>query len=381
MKVYQIKELCSGCTACKSSCPVKAINMVEDIQGFLYPQIDENKCIHCDLCKKVCPFIKKKTDANLPYPLVIALKNKSATIRSASSSGGFFYGLTSYVLNNNGIVYGAAFDKNFCIIHKRGSTFKDIEEMQGSKYVQSDMSEIFPQVRHDLKEGKLVLFTGCPCQIDGLNNYLQGHKYKNLIMCDLICHGTPSPRIWMDYLCHIQKKYNGIIRKINFRSKFSGWHTPVMEIRMDSGIYRKTDKEDFFYKIFYSSCALRPSCYTCKYTNLYKISDFTMGDFWGIQNVLPEMDDNKGVSLILLNTENGKSLFEMIKDNFDYELVDIAPSIPDMLKYPTPCSPHYESFWNDYELQDLNYIGKKYLGLNLCGAIKRFIRKYIRLKS
>lgn len=378
MIIYKTKEMCSGCTACALSCPTKAITMSEDVQGFLYPEVNEEKCIDCGICKKVCPFIKRKLNSNLPFPTFVAVMNKSEKVRNSSTSGGFFYSLADYVLSKQGVVYGAAFSENFIVRHIRGTSYEDIKKMQGSKYVQSDLGYVYKMVKEDLNNKKLVLFTGCPCQVDGLNNYLQGKKPDNLILCDLICHGTPSPRIWKDYLIFIQKKYKDKIEKIKFRDKCFGWHTPTIHIKLTSSSYTKTCKEDIFYQIFYSSCALRPSCYHCQYANLYKISDLTIGDFWGIERLVSQFDDNKGTSLVLLNTVKGKYIFKAISGNFNYQETEIEKGMQENLKEPTVRSKYYQEFWRDYERKGLLYISKKYLGYGITGNIKRILKKMLR---
>lgn len=219
MEVYK-KEECYGCSACIHVCPVHAVDMQLDNNGFFYPEIDENKCVHCGACKGVCPLQNQKVTENNVLLEAHAVKNRDESVRNNSSSGGAFYALARCVLQKGGIVYGAVFDDEFRIVHVRGTNTEDIRRMQRAKYVQSDLKNIFELVKRDLLNDKDVLFTGCPCQIDGLKHYLRGCKQEKLISCDLICHGVNSPRVWMDYLSFIKKKDE--ILNINFRNKSKG---------------------------------------------------------------------------------------------------------------------------------------------------------------
>lgn len=372
MEVYK-KEECYGCSACIHVCPVQAVDMQLDNNGFFYPEIDENKCVHCGACKGVCPLQNQKVTENNVLLEAHAVKNRDESVRNNSSSGGAFYALARCVLQKGGIVYGAVFDDEFRIVHVRGTNTEDIRRMQRAKYVQSDLKNIFELVKRDLLNDKDVLFTGCPCQVDGLKHYLRGCKQEKLISCDLICHGVNSPRVWMDYLSFIKKKDE--ILNINFRNKSKGWRRSYMHIHMNHKDYIEDANYDSFFQVFFSGVGLRPSCFLCKYANLNRVGDITLGDFWGIEHVDPEMDDNKGVSLVLLNSYKGKELFSKVISDFEEKSIGIEKCMQPSLKSSREKPEQYENFWMDYNSRaDFSFIRKKYLNGGLKGKIKRVVK-------
>ena len=255
------KKNCCGCTACYSVCPKKAIKMEKDNEGFLYPKVDMKKCINCHLCEKVCPILQKKekkgkNNEDILESYAIRLKSKDDLMES--TSGGFFTAISKYVLENNGVIYGAGYDKNFRIVHKRATFYKETIEMRGSKYVQSTLEDTFLNVKKDLIDGKMVLFTGTPCQISGLKGYLN-NDFENLITLDLVCHGVPSPELWEEYVRYQERKHNSKIKLVKFRNKTYGYHSGTMKIVFKNGKeYYGSARVDQYLKSFFSEIASRP---------------------------------------------------------------------------------------------------------------------------
>ena len=320
------KESCCACYSCYNICPHNAIKMIEDEKGFKYPDIDKEKCTNCGLCKKKCPILNKKENEK-NNPKAYAAYNKDEKIRIQSSSGGVFTLLAEYILNNNGVVVGAAFDEKFMVKHIIINNTKDLSILRTSKYLQSNIGNIYKEVKDLLNSNKLVLFTGTPCQINGLFAYL-GKEYENLYTQDIICHGVPSPKVWRKYLEYRKSKDNKEPIKINFREKTEGWKLFSLIFKYsDEKKYEKNQTQDLFMQAFLRDACLRDSCYACSFKEKNRKSDITLADFWGIQNVLPEMDDDKGISLVIVNTEKGKKLYEEIKENTVYKEVDFDKSI------------------------------------------------------
>lgn len=310
--VYE-KELCCGCSACEMICPIHCIKMDIDEEGFRYPILDNDKCIECQICKQACPIIKKKLSIKRE---VYAAKNLDEDIRKNSSSGGVFSALAEVILSKGGIVCGCRFDEQFNVIHDIAMTMKDVEKFRGAKYIQSHKEDIYYKVKEFLVAGKCVLFSGTPCEIAGLKTYLR-REYEKLICCDIVCHGVPSPRFWKEYLEYIERKYNQRISKIYFRSKEKSWKKYCTKIELDNSTYEEYYFKNEYMQGFLKDICLRPSCYKCEFKadNIY--SDITLGDYWGIENSHPEIDDDKGVSLLIMNTNKGKMMFEEINERIE----------------------------------------------------------------
>ena len=301
------------------------------------------------------------------------MRHKENVIRERSSSGGVFYALAEYTLKMGGTVYGAVFDEQCRVFHMRGSDLRDVRKMQGSKYVQSSTTGIFEAVKRDLEEGKRVLFTGCPCQTDALKRYLGSRNQEGLVTCDLVCLGVNSPKVWQDYLFFVSGSKK--IRELQFRNKSAGWRNPLMCIRTESDFYRESTVYDYFYQAFYGHLILRDACFTCRYTNMERTGDITIGDFWGIEHVCPQMDDGKGTSLVLLNSLKGREVFQSIRDAFIIKKVQISDTIQPSLQKPAIYPEKYEDFWKDYLRYGFAYVCRKYLNGGIKGKIKKGIRK------
>lgn len=344
------KKDCIGCYACANACPKNCIDMISDYEGFKYPHIDKDRCIECNLCEKVCPIIHPKTVNNNPF--AIACYNKNETIRKASSSGGIFSLLAEEVIKNNGIVFGARFDENFNVIHDYTNSIEGLNKFRGSKYVQSTIGNTYKQVKEFLREGKIVLFSGTPCQIGGLKRYLQ-NDYENLICLDLICHGVPSSKAWNKYKEYMSggKK----IEHINFRNKTYGWESYSVSFKFQNGseILSK-GSEDKYIRGFIGDIYLRPSCHDCKFKTLNRESDITLADFWGADKLLTDMNDNKGTSLIFINSEKGERIFKNISENIVMKEVDINEAVKYNLSAikPSYCNPRRNYFFKRIDKQN-----------------------------
>ncbi len=316
------KENCCGCTACYNICPKKAISMKEDEEGFLYPNIDKSKCIDCGLCDRICP-IKNKKENNIE-PKAYSMRVKDKEILKRSTSGGFFTPLAKYVLDNSGIVFGVGYDDKFNVVHKEINKIDDIKELVGSKYVQSYLGDTFKRVKDYLDKGKIVLFSGTPCQIEGLRKYLD-KEYDNLIIMDLICHGTPSAKLWKKYITYQEKKYKSKIQKAYFRNKTYGYHSGTMKLVFENGkVYYGSARVDFMLKSFFKEISSRPSCYNCNFKSRKHNSDFTVFDCWHISNYVKNIkDDDKGYTNVIVNSKKAQQILEKIKDNITLYEVDL----------------------------------------------------------
>lgn len=317
------KENCTGCHSCYNVCPKKCITMEFDNEGFLYPKVDIEKCIECNLCEKVCPIIHQEKVEN--KPIAYGCYNKNEDIRKESSSGGIFSLIAELVIKSGGVVFGAGFDENYNVEHSYVDSIEKIGKFRGSKYVQSIIGDTFKQAKEVLEDGRVVLFTGTPCQISGLKAYL-GKDYSNLICQDIVCHGVPSQYVWHHY-----KKFISKDRKIigmNFRYKSTGWKRYSLKFDFEDGSsYEEIGNQNAYIKGFINNLYLRPSCYKCAYKTLHRQSDITLADFWGIESMLPNLDDDKGTSLVFINSNKGKHIFDKIKNNIIYESVDIEKAI------------------------------------------------------
>lgn len=320
----QDKKDCCGCSACVQKCPKHCISMQEDKEGFLYPKINLSLCIDCGLCEKVCPVLNQN-DIRKPIK-VYAAKNPCDEIRIQSSSGGIFTMLAEQIIKEDGVVFGARFDEYWNVIHDYTDNLQGIEPFRSSKYLQSQIGNSYRQAECFLKEGRKVLFSGTPCQISGLKHFLR-KDYDNLFTVEVFCHGVPSPGIWRDYLTEFVKDKDiqfDAIKSISFRNKSTGWKNYSFVLSDLSKTYKEKASQNIFMKGFLADFYLRPSCHDCPAKSLKSGSDFTIGDFWGIQNIRPDFDDDKGVSAILINSKKGLEIFQNLsiqKLSMDYNSV------------------------------------------------------------
>lgn len=352
---------CMGCLACEAACRKGAVSHTAK-SGFVRPTVDEKLCVDCGACINVCP--KLRNEQNDAVPLAYAVKSTDAAVLSNSTSGGMFSALADEIVRRGGVIYGCEILHDM-VVHTR--TESDYSGMRGSKYVQSDLAHSFGKTVHDeilkdLTNGRTVLFTDTPCQCASVRKYLSHMKAsgEKLILADLICHGTPSPKIFADYIAYCEEKQKTKIATHLFRTKLNGWtrHTEA-NVMQDGQIDAVSYEAQLFKSIFYSHIAMNEACFSCPYTTLYRPSDITMADFWGVKKSHPELFDESGVSFVLINTEKGKDFFDSLQN---IEIHSVSPQDADqpMLKRPTQKPEKYESFWQDYEKRGFEYVVKKY---------------------
>ena len=319
------KTKCCGCTACESICPRKCITMQADKEGFVYPSVSLESCVNCNLCEKVCPVIHNTKRKEIKQAYIV--RNKDKDVVRMSSSGGFFAALCEYVIENQGIVFGVGFGENWEVRHLEAHSLKNCRCFQGSKYVQSSLDGVFPLVKKYLNNGKLVCFSGTPCQTEGLVNYL-GTKYDNLVLIDLVCHGVPSPQIWKLYLALMEQRYSSKVANVNFRSKKYGYQSSSMHLTFESGAeYWGTARIDIMLKAFFSHISLRPICYQCPFKGEKRVSDFTIYDCWHAAQILQIRDDDKGFTSVLTRSEKSLSIMKKL-ENLEIYKRSVAEVIP-----------------------------------------------------
>lgn len=372
-------KACIGCGACAQKCPKKCITMRRDAEGFYRPLIDNQKCIRCDQCEKVCQILHPVSTYN-NIPMSFACKNRSENVRSHTSSGGVFPLLAEHYVDLGGAVVGAAFDDNFEVKHFVVSEKSSVCALYGSKYVQSDIGGCYLDTEQLLKKGIPVLFSGTPCQIEGLKCYL-GKDYDMLITLGLACHGVPSPSVWKKYISEQEQKFGSKVKAVNFRDKKSGWKNYSVTIQFENGIeYSSIFGSDPYMLSFLLNYSLRDSCYHCRYKGLYRNSDITLADFWGIEKVLPEMDDDKGTSLVLLQSKKGEALFRSICDQLDCQEIDTALAVElngGLCKSPVPPkkrSIFFDSLGNSGFLDAYKKVEKNSLPMRVLQVLHRFHR-------
>lgn len=301
---------CTGCSACASVCPKNAISMVLDDAGFLHPSVDNNRCVDCKLCEKACPVlnnpaVSENTEAYGAYA-------KDSSLLNGSSSGAIFPILAKYILSRGGVVFGAAFDEDFTVKHIGIETVDELPKLCSSKYVQSEIGQTFREAKAALDAGRLVYFSGTPCQIAGLKAYLK-KDYENLITQDLVCHSAPSPKVWEDYKQALEESHGGKMTEFSFRHKETGWEGYYIRAEFDNGsTFLQKAGENPYQRGFIKGLYSRPSCYTCAFKGVERCSDITLADFWGVKNILPEAYHPMGTSLVLLHSEKARKLFQEI---------------------------------------------------------------------
>lgn len=381
------KTQCCGCGACAQACPLKCISLDEDETGFIYPHVTSDLCISCGLCEKACPVLKHR-DPQQPLRIV-ACKNTNEEQRYNSSSGGVFCLIAGIIIKRGGVVFGAMFDSDWNVVHTYAESMEDIIPFQGSKYSQSRIGESYIKVKGFLEKGRDVLFSGTPCQIAGLKSYLR-KEYENLLTIEIICHGVPSPKIWQDYLTYLRRtravaigknsgfspsNYVPFIESISFRDKREGWAKYGLAVRFSSDhseastissssinapskpneIY-ECHKNNLYMQAFISNAILRPICFLCPFKSGKSCADISLGDFWTIDSYAPEINDDKGVTIVYALSERGSAFLDIIsaekkelnnKVNYNSSFYNSAA-----IKYPV------SKFWDNYKKEGIVCIGK-----------------------
>lgn len=358
------KDKCYGCSACKHVCKSKAIHLEEDREGFLYPIVDESLCVQCGMCKKVCI---RKHDKAIDYaedfPKVYCAVHKEDDIRKQSSSGGIFPALVRYAIEDRkGVVVGVRYDNEMRVVSEIADTVEGCKAFSGSKYVKSNFNDNFPKIKKLLKNDRFVLYTGLPCEAAGLRAYLR-KDYDNLLICELLCHAAPSPKVFGKYIEYLNKEYQSKVIDLVFRSKEKGWKhgdRNVM-IKLDNGkkVFEKT-AENQYYRAFIGDFISRPSCNNCKYTYDYRVGDITIGDCWGIKKAAPELSDNKGNSLVLINNQKGDQIWNILGEHFNFAKSDLKTAFYKNHKKPTQDKRRRTAFFNRLDEEPLENLLSEY---------------------
>lgn len=381
------KLLCCGCSACYNICLKQAISMVFDDEGFLYPVIDEQKCINCNACVSVCP--AKNGVVKHEYPVkVYAAYNNDEIRRMNSSSGGVFPAIAEYVLAHNGVVFGAAFNEDYQVVHTKIDSISELYKLQGSKYVQSILGQVFLLVKIELLAKKMVLFSGTPCQIEGLKKFL-GKEYSNLYTVDLICHGVPSPKIWEKYL---EEEY-GIsnITNIRFRNKKHGWGNYDLTIETKNNIQHEASDvsiyKESFLRGFLKELYLRSSCHNCSFKGINHVSDITLGDLWGGDLICPQfIKDDKGISAVFIQSSKGEFLLNQLDSKLIFNEISVHEVVNHNLAMVQSEIPHpdRELFFKEVNSDNRISIKKlieKHIGPTLRKRLSVYLRNKLSIKS
>ena len=339
------KSQCTGCTACASICPRQCIQMKKDDAGFEYPElIEQSACVACGACERICPVLaNKKTEESHSSTFAYAAFSINDSLRMESSSGGVFSELAVVILQLGGIIYGASYDDEGVVRHTGIEAQKELGKLRGAKYSQSILGDSFLTLKKQLDSGRTVLFSGTPCQVAGLRAFLK-RDYDNLVCIDFVCHGIPSPMVWEKYVRYRSQIDNGDMfpQHINLRNKESGWSNYAYSVEFtyaDNTRYLCKNGDDPFMRLFVNDYILRESCSNCHFKGYKRVSDITLGDFWGIWNIDPEMDDDKGTSLILTHTAKGENMMNAVAGNIKCERVTLEQAVnrnPSMLKSSEP---------------------------------------------
>lgn len=338
------KTKCCGCTACASVCPKKCISMKPDEEGFLYPEVDESRCVDCHLCEKVCPVQKKAEVSADLVPESCAVRSKDADTVMNSTSGGFFTPFANWIKKNKGIICAAAYDDEFRVEHLVIDTVKEeipYDRIRGSKYVQSNMRDCYAKIKELVSQGRTVGFVGTTCQVAGLKAYVG--ETEKLITVDLVCHGTPSPKLWDKYLEYQRNSKGSDISDISFRNKTYGYHSSTMRIGFKNGKkYYGSARVDYMLKSFFKEISSRPICYECPFKTIERCSDLTLYDCWHITQLVPELkDDDRGYTNIIIQSQKGKRLLEELKEELLIYPVDTKKAIElDGIMVEHPAIPH-----------------------------------------
>lgn len=321
------KDKCTGCSACASVCPKHCIEMKKDKYGFSFPELIESSiCIECRACEKVCPILSGKNSEGI-LPTAYAAYSRDEKLRVESSSGGIFSEISKRILDNKGVVYGAAYNASFEVVHCCVDNVNDLSKLRGAKYSESYLGNTFSEILEDLKHGRNVLFIGTPCQVAGLKAFLK-KDYEKLLCIDFVCHGVPSPMAWKAFVEFRAKQDSGgqLPDAINLRSKKTGWSKYQYSnqfLYKNGNEYSEVSSQSLFMKLFVGDYISRLSCENCMFKNYARVSDITIGDFWGIWDIAPEMDDNKGTSVVLVQSEKGRHFWNEIKGDVEYKQVTL----------------------------------------------------------
>lgn len=327
-----VPEKCTGCGACVSACPIGVVGMKPDEEGFLHPYINENSCVDCGKCIRVCPVQNSQPESRKEHmPLCYAAWSKDEEVRRNSTSGGVFSQLAYQGIRRGGVVAGARYREDSLVEHGIADTMEGVNAFRQSKYVQSDMQGIYKQVEKELASGRLVLFSGTPCQCAGMRSYL-GREYENLLLCDFICLGVNSPLVYLTYLKELENDYQSRAEQIWFKNKTFGWNRFSTKIIFENGNEYIADRDTDLYMQGYikanQSLYMRQSCYDCQFRGIVRPVDFTLGDFWGIERYMENVESQSGVSAVLIHSLKGERFFEQCKEGLYYDRREASEVLP-----------------------------------------------------
>lgn len=361
------KSSCCGCWACYNACPKHCITMVEDNEGFRYPKVNLDECIDCGVCEKVCPLLKPKMNDEVPINYTVQQKDKN--VLRTSTSGGFFTAIAKYAIEQGGVVFGAAFDNDMELRHSYSETFEGCEKFRGSKYVQSLIGDTYKQAKSFINAGRLVVFSGTPCQIAGLYGFLRGRQYENLITVDLVCHGTPSPLLLRKYFAFHASIAGSSIKDYRSRDKYYGYDYSTSTIWFEDKTksYHKGKESDMMLGLYFKNICSRPSCYTCHFKTLNRISDITIFDCWDASSVSSKFS-KEGATNVFIHTQKGNDVFNKIKNAFIYAQPDIEEVIKRdgvMIKNFVPMNNARTQFFEDLNNLPFKTIQDKYMKISM----------------
>ncbi len=378
MIVINEKKDCCGCWSCANICPKHCIEMVEDEEGFRYPKVDQTLCVDCGLCEKACPVINADTQ-DIPFEQQGWLvQHKDEQVRQESTSGGAFTAIASYVIGKGGVVFGAGYGKGtFIVVHQSAENIEDLSIFRNSKYSQSEIGDCYNQILQYLKDGRLVLFSGTPCQIEGLKCYLRGKKYDNLILQDLVCHAIPSPAIFRAYIAVQQQLLGGEFKNVLFRDKYYGYHYSSFSIynKDKNRDYHKGVDTNAYLRAFFDNLSDRPSCYDCRFKKRYRKSDITLWDCFPIEKFTGKLD-GKGTTRVLVHTTKGTEIINAAMKDLNAVAVNpdlLTEGVREMFK-SVPLNPKRTMFFDDFNKMDSVAFFKKWFPITLKVRLNSFVR-------
>lgn len=382
MITIERKEDCCGCSACMAACPVDAIQMVADEEGFQYPQIDKDKCIDCGKCDRTCP-IKNPVPEVPKEQKAYLFQLKDKKLRMDSTSGGAFTAIASAVIEEGGVVFGAAYDENLRVIHTYVEKIEDLWRFRNSKYVQSDVQSSFREVKEFLKQGRKVCFSGTPCQVEGLNSYLKPvDKNDNLILVDVVCRAVPSPLIWEKYIAWHKEKWGEEIGNIRFRDKRHygyKYSQMVVEDKKGNVLYHGGVESNPYLRAFFSNLSDRPSCYECRFKKRYRLSDITLWDCFDVGLRDRSLDDDIGTTNILVQNDSGAKWLDLCKVGHKVIVQDTEMAVAKAheMTNAIPQNQNRKMFFNDLNILDEDALFRKWFPESIMVRIKRLLRQML----